>query len=113
MSHTDIVKSFSKAFFGKDIATINSIVAENYWFKGPMMEINSREELVGFIQDIPMEGEEVQADYIEQGDKVVKVYTCDFSAPPVGRQELCEIFTITDGKIAGNQLFYDTAKWLQ
>lgn len=111
MSHTEIVKRFGRAFFEKDIDAINSIVAENYWFKGPMMDINSREELVDFIRSMPMEGEEIQADYIEQNDKVVKVYTCDFSVPPVGCQELCELFTITDGKIAGNQLFYDTAKW--
>lgn len=111
MSNVEIVKRFSKAFFDKDIDTVKEIVAENYRFKGPMMEMNSREELIDFIQNMPMQASEVKSDYIEQGNQVVKVCTCDFSAPPIGPQDLCEVFTVEDGKIVGNKLFYDTAKF--
>ncbi len=111
MSNIDIIKRFSEAFFDKKIEIINEVVGEDYWFKGPMMQMSSREELIGFIQNMPLYAKETSATYIQQGDMVVKNYTCDFSTPPIGEQELCEIFTVKDGKIIGNKLFYDTAPW--
>jgi len=109
MSNTDIVKRFSKAFFEKNLEIVKELVAENYRFKGPMMEMNSGEELIGFIETMPMEATEISSTYIEQGNQVIKICNFDFTTPPIGPQDMCEIFTIEDGKILKSQLFYDTA----
>ena len=111
MNNVEIVKRFGEAFFDKDINTVKGIVSENYSFKGPMMEMNSREELIGFIENMPMQASEVKTDYVEQGNKVVKICTFDFTAPPIGPQDMCEIFTVEDGKITGAQLYYDASKF--
>ncbi len=109
MSNTDIVKRFAQAFFDKDIDTVKELVAENYSFKGPMMEMNSREELIAFIENLPFEVTEINSSYIEQGNQVVKICRDDFTVPPIGTQDMCEVFTFENGKIVKAQLFYDTA----
>lgn len=109
MSNTDIAKCFGKAFFEKDIETVKELVAENYSFKGPMMEMNSREELIGFIENLPFELTEISSSYIEQGNQVVKICRDDFTVPPIGPQDMCEVLTFENGKIVKAQLFYDTA----
>lgn len=109
MSNTDIAKRFAQAFFDKDIDAIKDIVAENYSFKGPMMEMNSREELIDFIENLPFEVKEISSSYIEQGNQVVKICRDDFTVPPIGPQEMCEVLTFENGKIVKTQLFYDTA----
>lgn len=109
MSNTDIVKKFSDAFCRGDIGAIKQVVAENYSFKGPMMQLEGREALIAFIENMPMVMSEKNSTYIEQGDTVVKQCRFEFSVPPIGLQEMCEVFTLKDGKITKAQLYYDTA----
>lgn len=109
--NTEIVKCFAKAVLDKDVDAIKEIVAENYRFKGPMMEMKSREEMISFVQNLPIQAKEIESDYIEQGNRVVKIFKFDFTVPPIGTQEMCEIFTLENDKIVSVKLFYDASKF--
>lgn len=109
MTNTEVIKRFSEAFGKRDAETINELVVENYVFEGPMATINSRNELIEFMQNMPMEFTESEHTYIEQNNKVSKSFVVDFAVPPIGAVDMCEVFTLEDGKITHAKMFYDTA----
>ena len=74
-----------------------------------MATINSQNELIEFMQNMPMEFTESEHTYIEQNNKVSKSFVVDFAVPPIGAVDMCEVFTLEDGKITHAKMFYDTA----
>ncbi len=109
MNNTEVIKRFSEAFRKKDIETICDLVAEDYLFEGPMATISSRDGLIEFINNMQMEFSESEHVYIEQGDKVSKSFVVDFSVPPIGGVDMCEVFTLLNGRITHAKMFYDTS----
>lgn len=109
MINKAIAQRFSTAFHAKDEATIENLVAEDYTFKGPMMQLNSRAALIDFMRNMPFNCSEKTSRYLEDGNTVVKICEVSFTVPFNGNVPMCEVFTLKDGKITNDELYYDTA----
>lgn len=113
MSHQAIVKSFLEGF--NDLSKIQAsldLLADDYKFKNPMVELNSKAEFIALAQEIGAVLTGVDLIRIAQdGDWVATTYEFKSSIPGVESNIASEWFRLEDGLIKASYLIYDASNW--
>ena len=103
----DLAKKFYQAWNEKDFATVRSLVADDYHFKGSIDEFHSADEAFAAFEKIAplINGIELTSIF-GSGDQVAAYYifAC---AQPVGNVPTAELLTFKDGKVVDSRIFYD------
>lgn len=112
-SNQEIVEKFLNGFNNPDkIQESLVLLADDYQFQNPMVQLNSKTEFIALAQEIGKVLTGVDIVRIAQnGDWVVVFYEFKSSIPGVERNLATEWFRVLDGKIRESHLIYDASEW--
>ncbi|RIV36717.1 nuclear transport factor 2 family protein [Flagellimonas lutimaris] len=113
MTKTETVRTFLNGF--NDTAAIQQsmeLLADDYKFSNPMVELNSKSDFIELAQQIGqvLTGVEV-LEVAENGDWVAALYIFKSEMPGLEQNIATEWFKIEKGKIVASKLIYDATKW--
>jgi len=113
MTNTEIVQTFLSGF--NDPAKIHqslALLAEDYQFQNPMVQLNSKEAFIGLAQEMGQVLTGVDIIRITENEEWVTVlYEFKSSLPGLERNIGTEWFRVEDGVIKASHLIYDASKW--
>jgi ketosteroid isomerase-like protein len=109
-SNVDTVKRLNAACQAKDFRMVESVLHPDFKFKDPTMTLNNPKEYLEFMQNCPFDGKLENATFIESGDKVVQILDCKMTKPSAFTMHMCDVLTFRDGKLVGEEVFFDTAQ---
>ena len=107
----EIIKKLNKAFETKDQSAFGSLLHPKYTFKGPLMQMNSPQEAVGFLANCPFKAKSENVQFFVSGNTVTQLFDWVVKEPFNGTLRMCDVITLKDGKIYAEELFYDSAKF--
>ncbi len=107
----DIVHEYYRAFEEKDFEKMRSLLADQYTFKGPMMQCNSADECIEQMKECSFEARHEVVRTITDGKQVVLIFDWTCSKPFQGTFRMCEYLQVENGRIFSAELFFDTAKF--
>jgi ketosteroid isomerase-like protein len=106
----DVVKRAYKAWETKDEATLLEVLSLDYRAIIPGgMSIEGHEGVKKMLKQCPDDVTSKDEQYIEQGDKIVRIWTCVFTQPSSAAVRMAELNVVKDGKVVFNEAFMDTA----
>jgi ketosteroid isomerase-like protein len=106
----DVVKRAYKAWETKDEATLLEVLSPDYRAIIPGgMNIEGHEGVKKMLKECPDDVTSSDEQYIEQGDKIVRIWTCVFKQPSSATLRMAELNVVKDGKVVFNEAFMDTA----
>ncbi len=113
MTNQEIVKKFLNGF--NDPAKIEEsldLLADDYKFKNPMVELNSKAEFIKLAQEIGavITGIDI-INMVENGDWVATFYEFKSTVSGLESNTASEWFRLENGIIKESQLIYDTFEW--
>ena len=107
MSSIDIALEFLKYFCRGDIGHLSTLISENFVFKGPFVEFDSKESYLAFLMENPPENFQIDVlKTFESGNDVCLFYI--FSKPGV-HTPMAQYFKFDKGKIIETLLVFDSA----
>jgi ketosteroid isomerase-like protein len=109
--NTELVKKLFQTCDAKDFTAVRELLHERYSFKGSCMKMESRDEMIAAMKQCPMNGESKNLRFIEEGNQVVAVFDWTVSSPFQATIPMCNVLTISGGKVLREELFFDTAKF--
>ena len=112
-TNLETVQKFLSGF--NDPAKIKAsldLLADDYKFKNPMVELNSKAEFIVLAQEIGavLTGLEIRG-LAENGDWVAAYYDFKSSLPGLETNAATEWFRLKDGLIVESHLIYDASNW--
>lgn len=113
MTNREIVLKFLDGFNNpSQIQASLDLLAEDYKFKNPMVELNSKAEFIQLAQEIGtvLTGLEVIG-AAEDGDWVATFYKFESSIPGLESNIASEWFRLENGMIKESRLIYDASEW--
>ena len=116
MKPRQIVETYLNSFYRehKDFEVIESLLADDFTFSGPMATFDSRDSFMTFIREIgPQKNTiEIKRIIVERND--VAVFH-DFSSltPVIGPLPFAEWYSLKDGKIESLKLFFDAREFAE
>ncbi len=113
MTNQEIVIKFLSGF--NDPSKIQeslALLAEDYKFKNPMVELNSKVEFIALAQEIGsvLTGLNILST-AQNGEWVATFYEFKSSIPGLESNMASEWFRVEDGMIQESRLIYDASKW--
>lgn len=113
MTNQQIVKKFLNGFNNPEqIQESLALLADDYKFKNPMVELNSKAEFITLVKEI---GDVITGiDIInisENGDWVATFYDFKSSISGLESNTASEWFRLENGVIKESHLIYDTSEW--
>lgn len=113
MTNQEIVTKFLNGFNNPEqIQESLDLLADDYRFKNPMVELNSKEEFIVLAKEI---GAVITAIEImntaQNGDWIAVFYNFKSSVKGLESNVGTEWFRVEDGLIKESNLIYDTAEW--
>jgi predicted SnoaL-like aldol condensation-catalyzing enzyme len=113
MTNQAIVKTFLDGF--NDTAKIGNslaLLADDYHFKNPMVELDSKEAFIALAQEIGqvLTGVEITR-MAGDGEWVAVHYIFKSNLPGMERNAATEWFRVVDGQIKASNLIYDASAW--
>jgi len=113
MTNQEIVKKFLNGFNDPtQIQESLDLLADDYKFKNPMVELNSKAEFIKLAQEIGAVITGINIINIsENGDWVATFYDFKSSIPGLESNIASEWFKVENGIIKESHLIYDTSKW--
>lgn len=115
MTNQEIVLKFLNGFNDpSQIEASLDLLAENYKFKNPMMELNSKLEFITLAKAIGsvLTGIDIKS-VAQEGEWVATFYEFKSSLPGLERNTASEWFRLENGLIHESHLVYDATKWQQ
>jgi len=113
MSNEDIVRTFLSGF--NDPSKIQAsldLLAEDYKFKNPMVELNSKAEFIPLAESIGATLTGVDVLHVAQaGEWVAAYYVFKSEIPGVEVNPATEWFRVDNGMIKESHLVYDASQW--
>ena len=113
MTNQEIVTKFLNGFNNPgEIQESLALLADDYRFKNPMVELNSKEEFIVLAKQISavITGIEI-INIAEKGKWIAVFYDFKSSVKGLELNTGTEWFRIEDGFIKESNLIYDTAEW--
>ena len=113
MTNQEIVTTFLNGFSNPEqIQESLALLADDYRFKNPMVELNSKKEFIILAKQIGavITGIEI-INIAENGNWVAVFYNVKSSVKGLESNTGTEWFRIEDGLIKESNLIYDTAEW--
>ncbi len=106
-----IAKELVDAWNTKNEAVIRAHLHHDFYFKGPMMELNGVDGCIASMDDCPFECTSANSEMIEQDNKVVHVFDWIVTAPFQETIPAVEVLEFEGNKVKNSRLFFDTAKF--
>ena len=113
MTNPAIVETFLEGFndptkIGKSL----SLLADDYHFKNPMVELDSKEAFIALAHEIGqvLTGVEIIR-MAGDGEWVAVSYIFKSELPGLERNAATEWFRVVDGQIKASHLIYDASEW--
>jgi predicted SnoaL-like aldol condensation-catalyzing enzyme len=113
MTNQEIVIKFLDGFNNPaQIHESLNLLADDYRFKNPMVELNSKTEFISLAQEIGkvLTGVNIISS-AENGEWVAVFYEFTSSIPEVESNLASEWFRLENGLIKESHLIYDASKW--
>lgn len=113
MTNRETVITFLNGFNDPSkIKASMKLLADNYKFKNPMVELSSKAEFIGLAQEIGtvLKGIKI-LNTAEEGEWVAAYYEFTSSLPNVEKNLATEWFRFEDGLIQESHLIYDASEW--
>jgi predicted SnoaL-like aldol condensation-catalyzing enzyme len=113
MDNKTIVTTFLNGFNDPTkIAESLDLLTEDYKFKNPMVQLNSKAEFIVLAKEIGavLTGVEI-LNITESESWVTVLYNFKASIPGVESNIATEWFKVTNGKITESHLIYDASEW--
>ncbi len=113
MTNQQIVEKFLNGFnVPSEIQESLNLLADDYKFKNPMVELNSKEEFIALAQEIGavIKGIDI-INISENGDWVATFYNFKSSIPGLESNIASEWFRLENGIIKESHLIYDASEW--
>lgn len=113
MSNQEIVIKFLNGFNNPtQIQESLNLLADDYKFKNPMVELNSKTEFIKLAQEIGAVITGINIINIsENGNWVATFYEFKSSIPKLESNIASEWFRVENGVIKESHLIYDTSEW--
>ena len=113
MTNQEIVKKFLNGFNNPaQIQESLDLLADDYKFKNPMVELNSKTEFIALAQEIGAVITELNIINISENDNwVATFYDFKSSIPGLESNIASEWFRLENGIIKESHLIYDTSEW--
>ena len=113
MTNQEIVTTFLNGFNDPtQIYKSLDLLADDYKFKNPMVELNSKAEFIKLAQEIGAVITGINIINIsENGNWVATFYDFKSSIPGLESNIASEWFKVEDGIIKESHLIYDTSEW--
>jgi len=113
MTNQEIVTTFLNGFNDPtQIQKSLDLLADDYKFKNPMVELNSKAEFIQLAQEIGAVITGINIINIsENGNWVATFYEFKSSIPGLESNIASEWFKVEDGIIKKSHLIYDTSEW--
>lgn len=107
----EIVRAFYTALTAQDKELLLSCLTSDFTFTGPLAEFDTPE---GFAEMVGMFGGWVETEsFVIEGDQVVHIFTYHMTEPTQADIPICEVFTLTNGKIKSSRAYCDSKKFPQ
>lgn len=113
MTNQEVVQQFLNGFNNPaEIQASLNLLADDYKFKNPMLELNSKAEFIALAQEIGavLTGVNVIGT-AENGDWVATFYEFKSSIPGLESNMASEWFRLENGIIKESHLIYDASEW--
>ena len=113
MTNQEIVEKFLNGFNNPEkIQESLALLADDYHFKNPMVELDSKVAFIAVAQEIGavLTGVNVMST-AENGDWVATYYEFKSSIPDLESNRASEWFRLENGLIKESHLIYDASKW--
>ncbi len=113
MTNQEIVKKFLNGFNNPaQIQKSLDLLADDYKFKNPMVELNSKVEFIKLAQEMGavITGIDI-INISENGNWVATFYNFKSSIPGLESNIASEWFKLENGIIKESNLIYDTSEW--
>lgn len=110
-SPADVVNAFLTAFSSGDLDTAYGLVADDFVFRGPMLQSDGKQAFVDGSQGLApiVRGHRMLRQFVD-GDDVCSIYEFHVETPGgAGSVTMCEWNTVRDGRLASTRLVFDTA----
>lgn len=106
-----IFTDYLTAFTSGDLDTARSLVADDFTFDGPMMQVSGKEAFfAGAGQLAPVVRGFKMLRQFEDGDEVCSIYEFRVGSPATpGSVVMSEWCTVRNGRLASARLVFDTA----
>lgn len=113
LTNQEIVETFLSGFNDPEkIPASLALLADDYQFKNPMVELHSKAEFIALAQEIGkvVTGIEVQS-IAANGEWVATFYVFKSNLPGMERNQASEWFRIQAGVIVESIMVYDASAW--
>ena len=113
MTNKEIVKKFLNGFNNPaQIQESLDLLVDDYKFKNPMVELNSKEEFIKLAQEIGavITGIDI-INIVDNGNWVATFYNFKSAVAGLEKNIASEWFRIENGMIKESHLVYDTSEW--
>jgi ketosteroid isomerase-like protein len=110
-SPTSVVNAYLDAFSGGDLDAAYELVAEDFVFRGPMLQSDGKAAFVEGSSGLRpiVRGHRMLRQFAD-GDEVCSIYDFDIETPAgAGSVTMSEWSTVRDGKLTSARLVFDTA----
>ena len=113
MTNQEIVTKFLNGFNNPEqIQESLALLADDYKFKNPMVELNSKVEFIELAKQIGAVITGIEIVHIaENGNWIAVFYEFKSSIPGLESNIASEWFKVEDGNIKESHLIYDTSEW--
>ncbi len=105
----DVAKKMTKAWEDKDEAAFRACLHDDYTFKGPMMEMNSANEAVEFMNSCSFECTSENCEVVVEGQTLVHIFDWKVTAPFQATIPMVEVMEFEGEKLRRARLFFDSA----
>ena len=105
----DVAKKMTKAWEDKDEAAFRACLHDDYTFKGPMMEMNSANEAVEFMNSCSFECTSENCEVVVEGQTLVHIFDWKVTAPFQATIPMVEVMEFEGDKVKRARLFFDSA----
>ncbi len=108
---SQVFTDYLSAFTSGDMKTAQSLVADDFTFDGPMMQVEGKKAFfAGTTQLAPISRGFKMLRQFEDGDEVCSIYEFEVGSPATpGSVLMTEWCTVRDGQLASSKLVFDTA----
>ncbi len=105
----DVAKKMMKAWEEKDEAAFRSCLHADYSFTGPMMQMNSADEAVGFMKECNFKCTNENCEVVVEGEKLVHVFDWTVTSPFQATIPMVEVMDFKGEKVKRARLYFDSS----
>lgn len=99
---------FYSAMAQRDSKKLRSVLSDDFSFQGPLMKFDDPDTFTEKMVAFPFEATASDSHFIVDGNNVAHTFRWKMTVPAKAEIPMCEILTVTNGKVQRSELFFDT-----